>query len=152
MSPFFLPQDIRVARYQLVLWVSSFCNNLYLTHLKMASWQKRHAGVSKIPVEDHDLINKSTTMLLVEQPWLKPSLLNILKQACCAGCRRRPFLMQHHQQAKSTPSVKWQYLLNHWSNFDAFLDLESSWSLWHCLIYNWKSYLYPFGLVSAIKL
>ena len=28
-------------------------------------------------------------------------------QACCAGCRRRPFPMQLHQQAKSTPSVKW---------------------------------------------
>ena len=37
-----------------------------------------------------------------------PSFLTILimKQACCAGCRRRPFPMKLHQWAKSTPSVK----------------------------------------------
>ena len=28
------------------------------------------------------------------------------KQACCAGCRRRPFPMQLHQQAKSSPPEK----------------------------------------------
>ena len=28
------------------------------------------------------------------------------KQACCAGCRRRPFPMQLHQQAKSTHLAK----------------------------------------------
>ena len=31
----------------------------------------------------------------------------IRKQACCTGCRQRPFPIQLHQQAKSTPSVKW---------------------------------------------
>ena len=31
----------------------------------------------------------------------------IKKQACCAGCRRRPFPMKLHQWAKSTRSVKW---------------------------------------------
>ena len=32
---------------------------------------------------------------------------NFYKQACCAGCLRRPFPMKLHQQAKFAPSVKW---------------------------------------------
>ena len=31
----------------------------------------------------------------------------LIKQACCAGCRRRPFPMKLH------PFTKWRYLLNH---------------------------------------
>ena len=31
----------------------------------------------------------------------------LIKQACCAGCTRRPFPMQLHKWEKSTPSVKW---------------------------------------------
>ena len=38
------------------------------------------------------------------------------KQACCRGCRRRPFLMQLHQEAKSAH-------LNQYCNID-LLDLE----------------------------
>ena len=74
------------------------------------------------------------------------------KQACCAGCRRRPFPMQLPQKEKSTPSVKWPYILNQWSNFDALWDLESSSSLWHSLFYNWKGYLQPFGRGGAVGL
>ena len=33
-------------------------------------------------------------------------------QACCAGCRRRPLLMQLHQQAKPTHSAKLSLLVN----------------------------------------
>ena len=55
------------------------------------------------------------------------------KLACYAGCRRRPFPTQLHQLAKSTPSVKFPWLLNHWWDFDALRYLESSWSLWNSL-------------------
>ena len=54
--------------------------------------------------------------------------------------------------ADPTPSVKWPQLLNHWRDFDALRDLESSWSLWHSLFYNWKSYLQPFGRGGVVKL
>ena len=53
---------------------------------------------------------------------------------------------------KSTPSVKWTYLLNQWYNCDTLQNLESSLSLWHSLFYNWKSYLYWFGRGGAVKL
>ena len=43
------------------------------------------------------------------------------KQACCAGCRLRPFPMQLHQQAKSTLSVKWPKLLNHFFLCPSFI-------------------------------
>ena len=42
---------------------------------------------------------------------------------------RTSLLMQPHQQAIFTPSVKWQYLSNHWWDFDAFRYLERPWSL-----------------------
>ena len=39
--------------------------------------------------------------------------LSLIKQACCAGCRFRPFPMKLHQKAKSTHSAKLPQLLNH---------------------------------------
>ena len=55
------------------------------------------------------------------------------KQACCPGCRRKPFPMQLQQLVKSNPSLKWPKMLNQWCNFDALWYLESSLSLWHSL-------------------
>ena len=37
-------------------------------------------------------------------------------------------------------------------DFDALQDLESSWSLYHNLFHNWKSYLKQSGRGGAIKL
>jgi hypothetical protein len=37
---------------------------------------------------------------------LQSNLIVWHKQACCAGCRRRPFPMQIQQKAKSTHSAK----------------------------------------------
>ena len=42
--------------------------------------------------------------------------------------------------------------MNHWWDFDALRDFESSWSLWHSLFYNWKSYRKQFGRGRAVKL
>ena len=39
------------------------------------------------------------------------SYLVYMASAYCAGCRRRSFQIQLHQQAKSTPSLKWPQLL-----------------------------------------
>ena len=37
-------------------------------------------------------------------------------------------------------------------DFDALQDLEMSWSLWHSLFHNWKSYIYPFGRGGAVNM
>ena len=75
---------------------------------------------NEVPVSTHKPMEKALLYwykIIDSMAWLQwVAIINItfnIKQACCAGCRRRPFPMQLHQQVKSTPSVKWPQLFNH---------------------------------------
>ena len=50
--------------------------------------------------------------------------IQVESQACCTGCRRRPFQMKIHQQAKSNHSAKLPYLLSKLHNFNILWKLE----------------------------
>ena len=71
-----------------------------------------------------------------------------LKQACCTGCRRRPFPLQLHQQAKSTHSVKQPELLNQSWDCDVILDFERPKPVRHSLFYDWKTISNRLGLLE----
>ena len=107
------------------LYVTMHCKDSILDH--PCCWCSRRSGYSpgspSSPPTWSDCQN--TVQWCVANPPCVQNMSAVRKNKPASQAVRRLFLMQLHQQAKSTHSTKSPLLLNQWCDLDALPDLES---------------------------
>ena len=76
----------------------------------------------------------------------------LIWQACCAGCRRRPYSAEAQPTGKIHPFNRFAVNFEPVIQFGCPSGLESPKKSKHNLIFDWKPHLHPWGCVGALKI